>query len=418
MKGLPCWRPALLAACLGLLSGPAWALAGLEAALEAALTHHPAIGGKQAELDARAFGGDTARSERYPTLSAQAQQGVGSGDNDSPVNLRVRQPLWAFGRIDNNIAFADAQTEAEQADLLRVRRQLLEQTAVAYARVQGSRRSLEVAAENIDAHRQLHRQIQRRARGELASGADVSLATTRLAQAETRHELLLGELDVALNELQSLTQITVDTTPGVPDALLRLPVPEMLEELALENSAEILHKQRLIAGARAGVAQARTAAMPTLYLQLDQDYDQPGYGNDSRAGLVLEGSLDGLGFASRGRTRTALAEQNAAEQALLNARNDTTRISQRLIRQRQLQQTLQASLAMSIQELDSLLDSYRRQYETGTKSWQDLLNIQRELADQRLQQVQAQNDWLVYSLQLMTLIGGFDALIKDDADHV
>lgn len=48
--------------------------AGLHAALRSALSLHPAVSGKQAQVDAKTFGGDAVRSLRYPTLTAQAQQ--------------------------------------------------------------------------------------------------------------------------------------------------------------------------------------------------------------------------------------------------------------------------------------------------------------------------------------------------------
>ncbi|RYZ01911.1 MAG: hypothetical protein EOO24_14715, partial [Comamonadaceae bacterium] len=68
---------------------------GLEAALATALARHPALTGKQAQVQASASLGEAARSQRYPTLSAQVQQygsaGVGgSGATSSnPTSLRA-----------------------------------------------------------------------------------------------------------------------------------------------------------------------------------------------------------------------------------------------------------------------------------------------------------------------------------------
>ena len=57
--------------------------------------------------------------------------------------------------------------------------------------------------------------------------------------------------------------------------------------------------------AKAGVDQAKTASMPTVYLQAEQDYDQPSYRDDTRVSVVFEGTLEGMGFATRGRTGAA-----------------------------------------------------------------------------------------------------------------
>ena len=84
----------------------------LSAALQATLRHHPAVAGQEAQVTARRYAADEVRSQRYPTLTAQALQYAGgrspvSGEDTSrPAALRVRQPLWAFGRINNSIAAA------------------------------------------------------------------------------------------------------------------------------------------------------------------------------------------------------------------------------------------------------------------------------------------------------------------------
>jgi outer membrane protein, adhesin transport system len=64
----------------------------------------------------------------------------------------------------------------------------------------------------------------------------------------------------------------------------------------------------------------------------------------------------------------------------------------------------------SLSDLELLLASYQRQYESGTKSWLDLLNVQRELFEQKRQLVQAQTDWQIYSLRLLARIGDLDRL--------
>jgi adhesin transport system outer membrane protein len=81
-----------------------------------------------------------------------------------------------------------------------------------------------------------------------------------------------------------------------------------------------------------------------------------------------------------------------------------------LVSSRDLQRGLMDAQDQSVADLDELLASYRRQYVAGSKSWLDLLNMQRELTEQRLQLAQAQSDWLVYILKLAALTGQLDAL--------
>jgi len=390
---------------------------GLAGALQATLRNHPAVVGQQAEVEARRYAADGARSQRYPTLTAQAAQYTDSnrsvleGDDLShPAVLRVRQPIWAFGRINSSIAVANAEVSTERADLLRVRRQLLEDTAVAYALMRGSRQHVDIARQNVTEHRELLAQIQRRVQGQLASSTDARLAATRLAQARAGLERAISEWQGAGEDLTALTQVTVNADRPVPPELLELSESPDLIESAIDNSAEIRLKRRQLGQAEAEVDRARTSFMPTIYLQADRFYDQPGLRDDSQVSVVFEASLEGLGFAAQGRRGEAVASRMAATQDLAVARLELKRELERLQRSRRLQTELIELQSQSLGDLESLLASYQRQYESGTKSWLDLMNIQRELFEQRRQLVQAQNDLQIYSLQLVARIGGLDSL--------
>lgn len=403
------------------LLAPGAAAGGLREALQATLQNHPAVAGQRAQLAARRYAADGVRSQRYPTLTAQAQQyadsnlSVLSGDDLShPSVLRVRQPIWAFGRIGSSIAAANADVSAERANLLRVRRQLMEESAVAYADVRARHRQIELARRNVAEHEALLAQIERRAEGQLASNADARLAATRLAQARAELERTISEWEGAREELAALTQTTVDTEEPIPEDLLTLPEAVDLIEAAVEESAEMRLKREQLGRAEAEVDRAKTASMPTIYLQADKFYDQPGLRDDSQISVVFEASLDGLGLADRGRRGEAAASRLAARQDLAATRLELRREFDRLQRNRRLQSELITLQSQSLADLEALLASYQRQYETGTKSWLDLMNIQRELFEQRRALAQAQSDREIYSLRLLARIGALDALAGID----
>jgi adhesin transport system outer membrane protein len=390
---------------------------GLGEALQATLRNHPAVAGQQASVLARRHAADEARSQRYPTLSAQAQQYTNGGRSSitgekisHPAILRLRQPIWSFGRIGNSIALANAEVDTEQADLLRVRRQLLEETAVAYTVVRGSLELVEVARRNVAEHEELLTQIDRRVTGQLASSADSRLAATRLAQAQAILAHAVSEWEVSREDLSLLTQETTGANEPVPAELLEVSGPVQLIEQAMTQSAAVRVKQQQLGQAEVQVDEARTSLMPTIYLQADRLYDQPGLRDDNQFSVVFEASLDGLGFAARGRTRSAAASQAAAKQDLAAAKLALRRDLERLQRSRRLQSDLIALQTQALGDLEALLASYQRQYETGTKSWLDLMNVQRERFEQQRQLVQAQNDWVIYSLMLQSKTGGLDRL--------
>ena len=170
-----------------------------------------------------------------------------------------------------------------------------------------------------------------------------------------------------------------------------------------------LKRQRLEL-ARADVRRERRAPMPTLYLQANKTFEQPGIDDEVRVGVVLEGNLEGMGFAASGRNKQAGARQQVALEDLNNTRIEIQRTVQNLVTGRDAQQLLIEAQTLSVDEVTQILASYQRQYEAGHKAWLDVLNLQRELTEQRLLQVQSENDWLIYTLRLAALTDRLDVL--------
>jgi len=377
---------------------PADGLDGLVAALQATSSNHPALASESEKVLAAEYAASAERTQRFPSLSVQAQQFASGGrstvageDLTRPAIVRIRQPLWSFGRIKNSIAVATAGLNTDKADQLRVHRQLLEATAAAYAAVRGSAAHIDIARQNVAEHERLLERIRGRVRGQLASSADQRLATTRLLQAKGALMRATSELEGSREELIGLTQVAVGTS---------------------QPHAEVRLRQQQAAEAAAEVKKVRRSSLPTIYLQADRLNDQPALVDDNQLSLVFEASLDSFGFGARRRTSEAQARHRAAEAGVAATRVELSRELRALQRSRRLQAELIELHQQARDDLQALLASYQSQYESGTKSWLDLLNIQRELFDQRRQLLQARNDWIIQSLQLSARAGGLDALAE------
>lgn len=381
------------------------AASDLETALRTTLAQHPAVVGKRAEVQAVVHQLEAAEGQRYPTFSANA-----SANNNAtqPVSLRVRQPLWTFGRIDANLAHARTALASEQAELRRIERELIDQTAVAYARVLGARARVEQAQVNVSSLADLCAQIERREQGQLASRADVALAQARWVQAKAQWARFVGDLALAKNELLALTQVPVGVEAEVDEVLTVLPDVDLLTDQVLQASASLQSKDRLIDVARALVQQEKTASLPTVYVQADHYINQPAYAKRTVIGVGFESSYAGGGVVARGRIAAAQARVNAAIQDFNTTRSALTRQVFSLWSRRAQHHELLQELGASVRTLEELLASYLRQYQAGSKSWLDVINMQREHHEQRLQQVQAQSEWLNDSLKLSVMSGRLD----------
>ena len=381
---------------------------GLTELFSVVVSRNPALSGKRAEVSAKEFSSDGARTGRYPSVSGQAGY---DKNNTGSFTLRARQPLWAFGRIDSAIAYADADVVANKTDLLRVKRDLLDKTVTAYVRILAIYDRQEIAKDNIERHHEFHQQILRREKGQLASQADVKLAELRLLQAQMQFKTTDGELRLALNELEALAQLYLSSVQPVSRDVASLLISDAeVEALAVKHSAEIHYKNSLLDLARANTEKTGTAGMPTLYLQADRQFNQLGNWSDTRYGIMIEGSLEGMGLSGFTRAQAAGAGEVAAAESLKVTHNELIRNVRSMLRNRQLQQEMAEVQKQSVTTFTEILNSYLRQYETGRKAWLEVLNIQREMTSQRLQQAQAENDALLHTLRLKTLIGSFDEL--------
>lgn len=385
--------------------------AGLPAALQSMLLKHPALAGKQAQIRAKESSADAARAARYPTLSASAGTGQSAGySSTSTATLSARQPLWAFGRIDNAIAYADKDIQVQQADAWSTRRQLLEETAVSYSNVQGARERLDVAEKSVQRHQELQQQIQRRATGGLASSVDVSMAQTRLLQARTQRDSIEADLRNAEAALLALTQLPVASDLPAPAFMVDLPSASTISEQALTQNATLLWREAMVALAEADVQRERTAAMPTVLLEAGRSQVSrlPNQTSNTTFNVVIQASLDGMGLTNQAQQRAALERVESARQDLAQQRHEQQIQLRQLIDRRASDQTLLMGYAESVKTLESTLASFRRQYESGYKSWLDVLNAVRELADQQMQQAQTQASWRVNSLRLSARMGRLD----------
>lgn len=384
---------------------------GLPAALRSMLQNHPALAGKQAQVRAKESAADGARAARYPTLSTSIGTGQSSGySGASTATINARQPLWAFGRIDNAIAYADQDVQVQQAEVWFTMRQLLEETAVSYSNVQGARERLAVAEQSVLRHQELQQQIQRRATGGLASAVDVSMAQTRLLQARAQRETAGADLRNAEAALLALTQLTVASDLPAPSFMLDLPGEPVINEQVLGQSAPVRLRESMVTLAEADVQRARTANMPTVLLEAgrNQVARLPNQTSSTTLNIVMQASLEGMGLANQAQQRAALERVEAARQDLAQQRHEQQIQLLQLLDRRASDQTLLAGYAESVMTLESTLASFRRQYESGYKSWLDVLNAVRELADQQMQQAQVQASWRVNSLRLSARMGRLD----------
>ncbi|WP_035240473.1 TolC family protein [Desulfobacter vibrioformis] len=357
------------------------------------------------------------RSEKRQWLPGVSLTAIGEERDDSYAYVRVQQPLWLGGRITNAVEKAKRQLDLSEMQLLKVRRELMEQTVIVYTTVTGLTEQLKAARLNIDEHERFLDLISRRTQGQLAAEADVQLARSRYSQAMLTQEDLKGQYQTALNDLYALTrtpmaQFKTDRFEPVPRELLDLPGHAQVEAEVSDGSPRIRMAVMEIDSARINRLISRAEWYPQVYGRLDQDlYDKEGTTSqqrDTTLALVVQSALDGGGFRTLEQVRAADARGRAAQMQSDAEKNEVSRATQDLLTNRDMVRQLTRLYGSLVQSTGQTLGSYTRQYEAGRKSWLDLLNVQREHANARLSLAQVNARYEQTCLRLAVQMGRLD----------
>ncbi len=384
---------------------------GIVIALKNTLKKNPRI---LAELDKINALERTLTSEKLQRLPAITLQAETEGNNDSEALIRLAQPLWVGGRIDNAITKSEIQLNLALAELLRVQRGLMEEAAATYVNILGLKNRILAAETNIKEHQRFLNLTTRRARGNVSSQADVHLAQSRLSQAHLLNEDLKGQLERAKTDLYALTLTQTEVDEPVPPSLVDLPGHAEVEAAVVLVSARLAKANLEIKNANIDVALSKSEIMPRLYGRLEQELYNRGSAAkqnlDTTLALVLEGSIQGAGFSSWQQVKSA-KERVKASRMLLNAEHDDIRrISRSQLSDRDMFNQLVELNQSLVLSTAQTLASYVRQYKVGKKSWLDLLNIQQEHARSRITLEQVKSSLQQVQLRLAVQMGMLDVL--------
>ena len=383
----------------------------LSTALQAAVRLNPSVKSKIAELKSLGYKLDEAEAGRLPSFSISAQSMYNNDDNYGVARGQV--PIYSFGKINGSIKVAEQGIDVGRLSLLQVQRQLIEDTAAAYNSYWGIKQRINIAQDNVEEHNRFYQLISRRQEGGVASAADVRLALSRLLQAQAQLEQIKGAAAKAQNELQSLTQIAIFADKPIEQALVALPAEQDPIKVAQDIDARVKVRAAELELTKKEANLRKAERMPTLYARYDK-YINPknDYSSDNKVGLVLEGSLDGLGIIGQKRAAAAEAQIAVAEENLEDTRNEIKRRVSNLVTERGIQNNIISSYEHSTEEMEETLKSIIRQFDAGRKSWIDVLNFQRELTDMRHQLVQAKTNWMEVSLRIAAINGRLDAVAE------
>jgi len=255
-------------------------LDGLMAKVDAAT---PTLAAALARYDQAVANARAAGAAQYPTLDAQASASrerlsagrpVGPGE---PVTvnqfilggaLSYEVDLW--GRVRHAVHAAQADVEAEAANLQSARLSLQAAVADLYIRLRGIEAEQMLLEQTVSAYERAHQLILTRYEGGIASGVDVNRSQAQLSSVAARTEALQADyaemehrLAVLIGEMPSTFSLAPQARPAALPAF-----PGGVPSELLQRRPEIAAAQRRLAAANARIGVARAAFFPSLSLGL------------------------------------------------------------------------------------------------------------------------------------------------------
>ena len=360
--------------------------------------------------EARAIRG-IATGERWPDVNTDAEVtrqrnsedffSVGTKKDGSPdsqsdtvrggnVNANWEVDFW--GRVSRTIASADAGLEASIEDYRDVLVILYAEIAATYVELRTLQERIRVTAFNVETQRGSLGITRARFKAEITSELDVHQAELNLARTESRIPALRQQAARAIHRLGVLIgefpgELYAELTPPRP---IPQPPPEVLMGVptdAMRQRPDVRGAERRLASQTERIGIATADLYPTFFLLGDFGY--LGVRND-----LFDGSRKTYSFGPTlrwnifdgGRVRNRIkAEDARTEQALARYENTVLEALEEV-------ENAAVSFTEERQRRDALLRSVKAaeksvelvgvQYKTGLTDFQNVLDMERSLAEQ------------------------------------
>ena len=389
-------RP-LKVACLNLLfacmaCAPVWAQAQtLEDLIRDALETHPSTQSQRALVASAEAGLESARWQFFPTpsvslenASASATDPLYQGDKQV-ATLRLQQPLYTGGRLSAGADKAQANLDQSQATQDDTRQQLALRVVQAYGDWLGAHLKAQANEKSEQTHTRLRDQVQRRIDEGVSAESDLVLALGRLDAIRADVTAARTQRDMALARLGQLLGRPVAHSALAPAIAAPRRVGPDVQVLLVQAqglSPAVRRAQALAQVQAATLAERRADLSPDVYVRLERQYGNFNFANGAPETRLFLGMSTHLGAGLSTLSNLAGAN-NQWEAALADIQVQLRAVGEQVLADHALAQSADARLAAvqaSLRSAQGVADSYDRQFLAGRKSWLDVMNAARELA--------------------------------------
>ena len=359
---------------------------------EAASRSHPLVESARYETTAAEEDLTAVERSRWPQLSlvAESESTELSRGNTSPQRyVSIEQTILDFGRKSALVDEARTSLNSSQLQIEAQKLELCLQIVSAWQSMRSSLQRSRVGEATLGRLLAYQSQMERRVQAQVSPRIDLELSSARVLQTRSEVASAKASFAVAATRLEQLSglkglaprlekQAAGFELTGVQFFLSEI---ERMDWQAVSNQLPSIKKAQFeLERSQARLEAKKAQALPQVYARLVVPFSSaPKANNDPSVFVGLQYS-PGAGFSSFSESKALVAKVQSYEQLVESAKREAYQAIQ--IDKEEL---LNASnrYAVATQAVGGSLsvhESFERQYQAGRKSWQELLNTVRELA--------------------------------------
>lgn len=408
---------------------PAWSMS-LEKAVAISIATDPELKSVFNEFMSKYEDINAAKGNYLPDINLNTGIGyehTNNGESIRSVNekytrkdaaITLTQLIWDGTTLDD-IKRTKFETEAQRFQLLADAQDKSLSVAESYISVLLSDQLLMLSSANVEIHKKIMSDIQRRAESGIGSTADLSQVQARLARAITNMLAASSNLDDNKTEFYRLVNVEIKkpVDPEV-DALF---LPATLEE-AINFSFKLNPVLKLayidIDAANAQYQQNKGTFSPTFSFEADQNWSNDNNGvednlNELSAMLRVKFNLYN-GGADKANVRRSAYQLNKSKDILDNTSRllkESTRLAWSAF---QLTEKQKKYLSEHVDAASQTVIAYEKQFRIGRRTLLDLLNTENELFEARRSYLDAHYSNITSKYRVLNSMGTLlDALRVD-----
>lgn len=244
----------------------------------------------------------------------------------------------------------------------------------------------------------------------------LALARLEAIQADVMAARAQGDMTLArLGQLlvRPVAEATLASTLALPRPV-QAQSTGLLEQ-ALELSAAVQKAQSQVRVQEATVAERQADLLPEVYLRAERQYGNFNFANGAPENRLFVGVSSRLGAGLSGLSNVAAA-RGQLEAAAAEVQVQTRALYEQVLADHALAVSSElrlASVRASLRSAQSVSESYDRQFLAGRKTWLDVMNAARELAQTESLMADLLSTQVVASWRLGFYTRGIEAAIQD-----